>query len=159
MKRYFVLLLSLLFLLCLPSCAVVPHEDEPALTLTYGQAELAVGMLEEQLLATLGDGFTLSEAQSCAGEGIDRLYTYPSIRLYVFAPVGGEARLTSLTYTDDTVSTADGLRVGSSVQAVIAARGKPSEQSSTYLLYRSQGARLVFSLRDGCVTGITLSED
>ena len=104
--RFAVLLLTLVLLI---SCAPTIPEEGGALSLRFREVDLTVGMAAEAVIAQLGDDYTVTEAESCAGQGVDRLYTYPSVRLYVFAPTDGEAVISSVSYTDDGAATADGL--------------------------------------------------
>jgi hypothetical protein len=111
----------------------------------------------DEIIARLGEDYTVTEAESCAGVGVDRMYTYPSLRLYVFVPEGGEAVISSVSYTDDGVQTADGLHIGSTPEDVIAVMGEPDEKSDARLVYRGEGAVLTFGLRDGAVVSIVLA--
>ncbi|MBE6621282.1 MAG: hypothetical protein E7625_08010 [Ruminococcaceae bacterium] len=156
MKRIMIAMVLLLSLLC--ACAPIPSGDEPAvLSLRYRDVDLTVGMAAETVIAQLGDDYTMTEAESCAGQGQDRMYTYPSVRLYVFVPVDGEAVVSSVSYTDDGVQTADGLHVGSSSSDVVSALGKADETSDARLIYRGKGAVLTFGLRDGVVVSMVLA--
>ncbi len=150
---------GLLTLFCTIGCRPVSDVPPTPLTLLYRDTILTVGMQENEMLAALGDDFTLTEAQSCAGQGTDRLYTYSSVRLYVFAPEQGEARLSGVTCTDDGVQTEDGLRIGCTQADVMVVRGLPDEQTNTRMVYRQERTALIFTLRDGQVTGISLTQE
>ena len=154
MKRMTLVLTIVLVLLC--ACAPAPTDEARPLSLSYRGVELTVGMAADEAIARLGDDYTVTEAESCAGQGVDRMYTYSSVRLYVFAPVEGEAVISSVSYTDDGVATADGLRIGSQKQDVIAALGEADEASDVRLIYRGKGSVLTFGLRDGVVVSIVL---
>lgn len=156
MKTWIRIGMALLAVLLTVACAPVAPIEQP-LSLTFRDAELTVGMPESEALAALGDDFTLSESESCAGEGMDRMYTYPSLRLYVFAPAKGVASVTSVSYTDDGAETAQGLHIGCPVTEVTAALGEADEASNSKLCYRRGGSVLTFTLRDGRVSGIVLS--
>lgn len=155
MKRMTLALMIVFVLLC--SCAPAPTDEICPLSLSYRGVELTVGMAADEAIARLGDDYTVTEAESCAGQGMDRMYTYSSMRLYVFAPVEGEAVVSSVSYTDDGVATADGLRIGSKVEEVVAAMGEPDEQNEARLVYRSEAAVLTFGLRDGVVVSVVLA--
>ena len=156
MKRMILALLAALALLI--SCTPAVPTDEPrSLSLSYRGVELTVGAAADGVISALGDDYTMTEAESCAGVGVDRMYTYPSVRLYVFAPAEGEAILSSVSYTDDGAATADGLRIGSQEQDVIATMGVADDASDVRLVYRTQGAVLTFGLRDGVVVSVVLA--
>ncbi len=148
------LLVLLLLVSCTPTHA--PQENK-TLSLSYRGQRLTVGMAADALIAALGDDYMFAESESCAGIGVDRMYTYPSVRLYVFVPAEGEAVLQSVSYTDDGVQTEAGLGIGSATEAVIAVYGPPDEQSENALIYQDQNATLTFGVRDGTVRSITLS--
>ena len=151
--------LSMSFCGCTPTDA--PGEEAcrtAALTLPYRSVEIAIGDAAESLLQQLGEDYTVQEAASCAGIGKDYVYTYPSLRLYVFAPEQGEAIVTSVCYTDDGAAVL-GITIGSSADDAVAALGKPTEQTESKLTYRADSAVLTLSLRDGRVSTIVLSEN
>ena len=150
-------LLALLVVL-LVGCA--PTENPPQsrrLYLSYRGQDIEIGVSAMPLIGLLGNDFSVMEAASCAGKGTDYVYTYPSLRLYVFAPDVGEALVTAACYTDDGATTL-GVSVGSSKETVAEAFGEPDEQTETAMIYGTDDVTLIFSLRDGAVTGITLSE-
>lgn len=151
---FFMLALALaLFCACTPT----PPNEPRSLSLAYRDVDLTIGTAADAVIAQLGDDYTMTEAESCAGQGVDRMYTYPSVRLYVFAPAGGEAVISSVSYTDDGVQTALGLRLGCHSADVIAAMGQADEISDAKLVYRSGGSVLTFGLRDDLVVSIVLA--
>lgn len=143
---------------CGPSEAPdAPVGERAVLSLPFRGTEIAAGDAVEPLLGALGDDYTMQEAASCAGIGKDYVYTYPSLRLYVFAPEGGEAIVTSVCYTDDGAAI-KGVTIGGAADAAVAALGEPDEQTESKLVYRDETSVLTLSLRDGIVTAIVLSE-
>jgi hypothetical protein len=153
--RFVILVLALVLLsACTPTL-----QDEPRpLSLRFRGVDLTVGAKADGIIARLGDDYTVTEAESCAGVGVDRMYTYPSVRLYVFAPEGGEAVISSVSYTDDGVQTADVLHIGSASADVIATMGQPDDENDVRLIYRSEDAVLTFGLRDGVVVSVVLEK-
>lgn len=156
MKRILWILVALLLL---TACTPAPAEREP-LALDFGGVSVAVGASVNELMASWGEDCTRQESESCAGVGMDVLYTFPSMRLYTFAPEGGEETVTAIAYTDDSAERADtrGARIGATVEQIEAAFGTPDEQSETRLVFRDETAVLTVTLRDGRATGITLAE-
>lgn len=155
MKRMTLALMIVFVLLC--ACAPAPTDEICPLSLSYRGVELTVGMPADEAIAALGEDYTLKESESCAGQGMDRMYTYSSMRLYVFAPVEGEAVVSSVSYTDDGAQTAQGLRIGSTSSDVIAALGEADEADDARLIYRGKGCVLTFGLRDGVVVSVVLA--
>ena len=145
-------------LLWLTSCTPVTETADRTLHLSYRGQDICVGMEIDVLLPLLGEDYTVDVAQSCAGIGQDVVYTYPSLRLYVFAPVDGTPYVTSATYTDDGAELC-GIRIGSAAADVAAALGEPTEQNEQRVVYRDQTATLTFTLRDGSVSAIVLTEN
>ncbi len=143
-------------------CACTPGQGNSdgteALCLTYRGSGVAVGAPIDELLEMFGDDYTVEEAASCAGIGKDYVYTYPSLRLYVFAPEGGVAAVTSACYTDDGAEHL-GVTIGSSADDVVAALGEPAERTESRITYRASGATLTFTLRDGAVSAVVLAEE
>ena len=156
MRKWNYLCAVLLAVLLLSACAPGAPTEQP-LSLDFRGTNLTVGMPAGDAIAALGDDFTLSESESCAGEGMDQMYTYPSLRLYVFAPAKGTATVSSVSYTDDGARTAEGLHIGSAATDVTVALGEADEISDTRICYRRSGSVLTFTLRDGRVSGIVLS--
>ena len=153
MRRICLVLLALM-LFC--GCTPAPQSESRVLSLAYRGVALTIGDAANGVIAQLGEDYTLSEAASCAGQGMDRMYTYPSVRLYVFAPVDGVAVISSVSYIDDGVKTAEGLGIGCSSAQVLTALGEADEASEARLIYRGNGSVLAFGLRDGIVVSIVL---
>ena len=156
MRRICLIVLALM-LFC--GCTPAPQSESRVLSLAYRGVDLAIGDAADGVIAQLGDDYTLSEAASCAGQGMDRMYTYPSVRLYVFAPVDGVAVISSVSYIDDGVKTAEGLGIGCSTAQVLTALGEADEASEARLIYRGNGGVLAFGFRDGVVVSIELAGD
>ncbi len=152
--RFFAVLLSACLLFSLFACT--PPTEELPLSLFYRGETLTVGMEVDPLIARLGEDYTLQCSNSCAGVGEDRMYTYPSVRLYVFAPEKGTPVLQSVSYTDDGVQTIDGLHIGSTREEVIATLGEADETTEDQLIYRAGKTEKIFRLRDDIVRGIEL---
>lgn len=152
------LLLVLALLLCACASGQGNRGDAKPVCLTYRESSVTVGAAIEELLSVLGEDYTVVEAASCAGIGKDYVYTYPSLRLYVFAPENGVATVTSACYTDDGASHC-GVTIGSSADAVVAALGQPDEKTDSRITYKDAGVTLTFTLRDGTVSAVVLAEE
>ena len=159
-RQYFCsLVFSFLVVGCVFVCSCPPKQEQRKLSLSYGDTEIYIGMDADALVTLLGKDHTLSVAQRCAGEGEDRIYTDPSMRLYVFAPKDEIAIVTAVCYTDDGVSTKDGLTIGSTSAHIRAALGEPTEQTEDKLIYRTTESALSFTVRDDRAVAVWLTEN
>ena len=82
MKRMIAMITLMFALVLFSACAAaVPTEEPRLLSLLYRDVTLSVGMAADEAVLALGDDYTMTEADSCAGQGKDRMYTYPSVRI------------------------------------------------------------------------------
>lgn len=101
-----------------------------------------------------GDDFDLSEVASCAGQGMARLYTFKGGSFSVETVVGSD-KIARIALCDDTVSTAEGIYIGKTLDDVKAVYGEPAESSSVLYIYKKGTSELRFQIDgDGKVTEI-----
>lgn len=79
-----------------------------------------------EVLAAEGDALSYFEAESCAFNGLDKTYTYAGFIIST-RPEGEQDFVNSILLTDDSVTTSEGIYIGSSKDAVIAAYGEGNE--------------------------------
>ena len=106
-----------------------------------------------QVLTDLGEAQSYFEAESCAFEGLDKTYTYPGF-VITTRPDGENDYVNSIRLTDDSVSTAEGVYIGSSEADVKAAYGEDDGADQGMLSYTAGGVSLNFILEDGAVISI-----
>lgn len=105
------------------------------------------------VLAALGEPQTYFEAESCAFEGLDKTYTYSGF-VITTRPEGEKDFVNSILLTDDSVTTPEGVYIGSSGDDVIAAYGESKEGFDTLLTYTKEGTTLNFILSEDKVISI-----
>ena len=149
--------LSLCIVPVLAGCAE-KHSDLPDYTFTAGGADIAVGDDIDSIAARAGECNGFSSSPSCAGDGADEMYVYNGYRIFVFR-AGDTCRITSIELTNDTVRTREGIRIGDSRSAVIAAYGESYSLSGNRMIYRGKNATLQFFLKDGKVLSIKYLEN
>ena len=115
--------------------------------------EVAVNEDMADVLADLGDAQSYFEAESCAFEGLDKTYTYPGF-VITTRPDGDKDYVNSIRLTDDSVSTQEGVYIGSSEQDVTTAYGEDGGTTEGMLSYTAGDVTLNFILDDGVVTSI-----
>ena len=152
MKKIICITLTLITLLCLASCEAAPEEGTKY-EFQSGPVSVAIDAEAESVLSALGEWRNYSESPSCAFVGLDKVYVYAGFRIQTY-PLEGKDYIYSVELTDDSVTTPEGITIGSGADQVKSAYGTPAEESATLLLYKGEGVNLQFILRDGKVTNI-----
>ena len=127
-------------------------------TFAFRGTEVAVNADMAPLAEQLGQPTDYFEAESCAFQGLDKVYTYGGVIIRTY-PEDGKDLVLSVELRDDTVSTKEGVSIGSSLEDVTAAYGEPGEQTDTALRYTDGDCTLTFLTEDGAVTDITYTSD
>lgn len=130
--------------------------ENTADTFTFTTAdgkEVAVNADMADVLAELGEEQSYFEAESCAFEGLDKTYTYPGF-VITTRPDGDKDYVNSIRLTDDTVSTGEGVYIGSTEADVTTAYGESASDTEGMLSYTAGDVALNFILEDGVVTSI-----
>ncbi len=127
--------------------------ERTAYTFSVNGNTVAVNDNMADVLAVLGEEQSYFEAESCAFEGLDKTYTYPGF-VITTRPEGEEDYVNSIRLTDDTVSTGEGVYIGSAEADVTAAYGESESGTEGMLSYTAGDVTLSFILEDGVVTSI-----
>jgi len=96
------------------------------------------------------------ESASCAGQGMSKTYTYNGGSFTIStSPVGPDDVIASISLFDDSVTTAEGIYIGSTLDDVKAAYGEATSSTDTTLTYEKGSSVLVFIVdANGVVTNI-----
>lgn len=156
------LILTLALLACLSLLVGCGESKKDEYGFKVGEVTLTPGTNAAEPLAALGTPQSYSESGSCGGiEGLDKVYVYGGFTVKT-TPGMEESKIVdvinSITLNDDSVSTPEGLRVGSTRDTVVSALGSGAETADA-LVYSGSTTRLTFSLRDGKVTGIRYTQN
>lgn len=100
---------------------------------------------------TLGEPLSYFEAASCAFEGLDKIYTYSGFELNTY-PVGDKDHISAIVFRDDSVSTAEGVCIGDSLEKVQQAYGTDGVEENGMLVYEKDGMKLCFILKEDVVS-------
>ncbi len=130
-----------------------PAEEGKTYTFTSGATKIAINDDVAPILAALGEWRDYDESTSCAFEGLDKVYTYAGFEINTY-PMGEKDFVYRVVFYDDTVATEEGIRIGSTKDAVIGAYGTPDKQGNTFLQYNTSEMYLEFLLTDDTVTDI-----
>ena len=116
-------------------------------TFASGNAVVVIDAEAAPILSALGEADSYYEAASCAFEGLDKYYTYSSFEVDTYPDENGVDRISAVLLKDDLVSTAEGVSIGDSADAVAAAYGQGDADSAS-AVYEKGGMKLMF-LFDG----------
>ena len=151
MKRFISLALACLMLVCFVGC----DKEEVNYSFKSGDVRLSVNHDADAVIEKLGDHIDLVETPSCGGgEEPDREYTYSGFKINTINE-NGLNKIVKIVLTDDSVSTPEGISIGSSRDDVVEAYGEDfTENASGTLTYTDGATKLMFGITDGSVSAI-----
>ncbi len=121
---------------------------------TYNGTEISMHAPAADILASLGQAKSQTEEASCAFEGMDKTYNYGSFFLQTY-PLEEQDYIYCLWFMDDTVTTAEGIYIGSSEEQVKQAYGEDTYNGSNAYIITKGESILTIITDAGAVTGIT----
>lgn len=104
-------------------------------------------------LSYLGEPDSYFEAESCAFNGLDKTYDYPGFDLVTY-PVEETDYISDIYFLDSTVSTPEGITIGSTLEDVITAYGEDHEEDLGLYQYTDGDTQLSFLIEDGKVRSV-----
>lgn len=159
MKKLISLILALTMVLCLSACGggeaetTAPKANEPGYTFVANGTEIAMTANAASIVEALGEPKTYTEEASCAFEGLDKTYFYGSFFMTTY-PVGEEDFVYSLWLVDDTLSTPEGICIGSSKADVEAAYGADGYNGTNGYVFTKGASKLTIILDGDTVSSI-----
>lgn len=153
-KKLICMMVVVTMLLAVVSCSTenTANDNGKSYSFIYNEVKFAPGDDFAPVYEKLGEPSGYYEAASCAFDGKDKIYTYGSVQISV-SPLDGKDIIFLITLLDDSLSTPEGIFVGSEKSAVIAAYGEGEDNGSS-LQYNAGKVKLVFLVRDGRVTSV-----
>ena len=151
MKRFGLILAAVLMLsLCFVAC---DQGKGGEYTFAYHGTAVRIGDDGVAVAAALGQPLDYQESGSCGAEKNDKEYYYAGFRFDTVWQDGVD-RIVRITLTDDSVATPEGVRIGDSQSAVVAAYGDGYTQAANGLAYNDGNCELLFGIRDGVVVSV-----
>jgi hypothetical protein len=126
---------------------------EPGFAFKVGGVTIHMHDETAPILEKLGKEKAYFEAESCAFPGLEKTYTYTSFNLYTYED-GAKDRVASIVILDDSVGTAEGIFLNSSLDDVIAKYGDNYVHTLNLYKYASGQMELSFIIEDKVVTSI-----
>ena len=104
------------------------------------------------ILQALGEPLSYFEAASCAFEGLDKIYTYSSFEIDTY-PAQDKDLVSAVILKDDSVTTAEGICIGESLEKLQETYGDGIQESGM-LVYEKDDMKLCFILQDDSIISI-----
>ena len=120
---------------------------------TYNDVSVGMDADAAPIVEKLGEPVSYFEAASCAFEGLDKIYTYNGFELDTY-PVGDKDYVSSVILKDDSVSTAEGICIGDSLEKLQQAYDGEGEENSGMLVYTKDGMKLCFIMQGEFIISI-----
>ena len=127
-------------------------EPQGFLFAAYGQS-IYVCAEAAPILAAFPEPRDIFESPSCAFEGIDITYFYPGFELTTY-PQNNKEYVLSVVFTDDSITTPEGVYLGGTQESMEKAYGSTYKQSDGQFTYVNGKGSLVFTFEDDIIAGI-----
>lgn len=115
--------------------------------------DISVGSEFSIIKDLLGEDFEYQEIESCAFEGKDSIYTYDNLEIYNYHDKDIE-KIYTITLLDDTISTKEGIKIGSTIVEMKKTYGHDYEETIGAYVYTKDNTILTFITEDDIVTSI-----
>lgn len=131
------------------------QKEPPHSGFLFQSGDVTIGMNEDVAfaLSNLGEYSNYAESPSCAFKGLDKIYSYSGFDLYTY-PIESTDYVNSIYFIDDSVSTPEGIRLGSTVEDMLAAYGEDYEEEYGVYTYTKDKSTLSFIVTDGVIESI-----
>ena len=114
---------------------------------TYKGYDIVMGSEAQQYIDAFGEPDDEFEAASCAGQGMDRIYSYPGFFLYTREENG--VSIVDAVQIKDSITDYNGAHVGDKIEDVKAIFGEPADDWGYGFSYASGNTELRFFCEDG----------
>jgi hypothetical protein len=118
-----------------------------------GGVVIAMHAEVEPILQKLGEAMEYFEAESCAFQGMEKVYTYSGFELHTYE-MDGVDYVAAVVFLDDSVSTKEGVYLFSSLEDMLEAYGDGYTKTNDMYSYDLDGSRLSFLVENEEVTSI-----
>ncbi len=123
-------------------------------TFKYNDTEIKLNGEVAPIVEALGEPDSYDESPSCGFPGLDKHYTYGGFEFTAYPKTDDDYRVKYIKILNDTVSTPEGITIGSSVDEVKDAYGDEGKETDGNIVYENGKKSLTFGLRDGKVVSV-----
>ena len=157
-----ILVLLLITALVLAGCGtgekVEGNDKTPAkngFVFAYNGVEIPLHANVAPIVEDLGEPMDYFEAESCAFQGLDKTYFYSGFDLTTYPQGDKNDRVSVIDFKDDSISTKEGIYIGSPEADVVEAYGDDYEGGEGSYVYTEGDTSITFLITDGAVSTIT----
>lgn len=118
-----------------------------------GKVSIAMNAKVAPILKDLGNAKEYFEAESCAFQGMDKTYTYNGFELHTYE-LDKVDYVVSVIFTDDSVSTKEGISLNADLSEVLKTYGDKYTQKSNLYTFEQDKSKLSFLIENNKVTSI-----
>lgn len=136
-----------------PAAAAPAPEAGSKYVPAYRDCPLPMNAEFAPLLDFLGEPDSYFEAASCAFDGLDKTYTYAGVEIITY-PDEERDYISSVRILDGSVSTPEGITIGSTQEDVAAAYGEDFQELGTQYVYEDGDARLSILFENGAAISV-----
>ena len=127
------------------------NSSEDVFTFKSGETTIPLGVEYSSL--NLGEAKDYYEVQSCAFDGMDKIYTFDHYEVHTY-PDAGTDKVLSVYFLDDQVTTTEGVKIGDSIDTMTEKYGSEYEQLDTQYTYSKGQTQLKFIVENNLITSI-----
>ncbi|MGM9642466.1 MAG: hypothetical protein ACI3XI_04575 [Eubacteriales bacterium] len=157
MKKIISISLALIMLICVVGCDTGTTKEIKYNFVSKGTV-VGIGEDAKVVASKLGEAQKVIESPTCGGgEEPDREYQYAGFK-FNSVNENGVNRIVKVVFTDDSVTTPEGIMLGSTRDAVITAYGEGYTETSGGIVYTDGKTKLMFGITNGSVSTIQYIE-
>lgn len=151
MKKY---IMIIVFLVLLTACGSKDTKQQEGYVFKLNGQEITMGDKAAEFIKGAGSPTSQSSAPSCAFEGDDTVYDYSSYQVTTYQSNGVEL-VTGVYLLDSSISTKEGVNIGSTMDEVKKAYGDDYQEEYGVFTYTKGKTNLAFVVVDQVVTSIS----
>lgn len=153
MKKTVLLLLACILLLC--GCSRTEERIPVHFSILRSDTEIALDAPAAPILEILGAPFGYSENESSRAPGVEKSYRFAGLNLKTYPSEDGD-RILCFLLTDESLATAEGIRIGASAEEVRQCYGENAISNNRCTLSH-HAETLTLLLKNNVVTAIQYS--
>ena len=127
----------------------------PPFFLPFGGTNIHLGAYIDDIISKIGEPLAVFDVPSCAFDGmVDIVFRFPGVQLHTL-PIGNEHFIHTMFLVDDTLSTYEGIFIGSEFYELTHAYGHNYTQELGMYTFTRGDTSISFLVNDGIIMAIT----